>query len=448
MSVVAMVYVDDRENALDRNKKAKAKVKAGTAKKSSPVKHLESVFDADNREHSKKTSGEGGGVINYKITRLTVSDYCIVLRDMKTGKQIVVAAIERKRWKDLASTISGTRAETQPRDLRLAKFKYGCHIYYFAEGPFSYNDETEIGGKPFKSLHSKLRHETIRGIPFIQTKDPEHTVLMLVKMTRDFIKLRARKEISFPLQETPTNKNALLSAYVHHIRQINEQFSELASQISGARSVAVLTAIEDIDENIDFINLPEGPEDADTPGCPDVPWSDLLEPGTGAEGGAIPELFTKQHQAGNSDILQSMWTSIPGVTRNSAPLISETYTLLDLFACGTDGCDACDAKQEEIREMRFASGSRIGKQAEKIMANFRNDASCDATAIKVLCAIPRVTEPVAKVVIENYNMADLCNVKFKPMSLQDLTVGKRKIGPALAKKIVDMCRLCSKGGME
>lgn len=436
MSVVATVYVDDREDASERHGSGAKNV---NKKSKSPIQYLETVFDADNRANGKKAPGSGGGIINYKVTRLTVSDYCIALRGAN-GKTIVVAAIERKRWKDLASTITGSRAETQPRDLRLAKSKYGCYIYYIAEGSFAYTDDYKIGGgghgQPFKALHSKLRHETIRGIPFIQTRDSEHTVQMLTKMARDFIKLQAHKEISFPLQETPAKKNALLSAYAYHIKRIGEEFAGLAIKTTGADSVALLAAIDDINENIDYITMPDESStpnvNDDTPEAESTIMQDFMEDAS------LPELFTKQRQAGVSDIVLAMWEAIPGITRNSAPLISQQYTFADLFGCETT--EECDAIQEVISEMKFSSGTRIGKQAEKIMANFRSEASRDEAGIKMLCAIPRVTEAAAKAVVAEYNIYSICDKKFKPENLKDISIGtgKRNLGPALAKKIIEV----------
>lgn len=446
MSVIATVYVDDREGALERNGKNSNK------SKKSPIQYLENVFDADNRANGKKTPTSGGGIINYKVTRLTVSDYLLTIRN-SSGKNIVVAAIERKRWKDLASTITGTRSETQPRDLRLAKSKYGCYIYYIAEGSFSYTDDYKIGGgghgQPFKALHSKLRHETIRGIPFIQTKDPEHTVQMLTRMTRDFIKLQSRGEVAFPLQETPATENPMLAAYAYHIRQLGEQFTDLAIRTSGKNSVALLAAIDDINENIDYITMsgmsspsespepsepPELPESPESPEPPEPPETTIFK--DFLEDVSLPELFTKQREVGVSDIIAAMWEAIPGITRNSAPLISQKYTFADLFGCET--MDECNAIQDVLSEMKFPSGTRIGKQSEKIMANFRTPVARDEAGVKVLCAIPRITEPIAKAIVAEYNIYNICEKNFKPQLLQSIGNGKRKLGPALAKKIVEV----------
>ena len=428
---MATIFVDDRENAIDR---ANGRKRNNKKQGKSPMAYLETVFDADNRLNGKKTSSIGGGIINYKITRLTVADYCIVLRG-NNGENIVVAAIERKKWADLAATIGSSRADTQPRDLRLAKLKYGCFVYYIAEGAFSYADNTKIGGshgKEFKSLHSKLRHELIRGIPFIQTKDAEHTVQMLTKMARDFIKMYSCKELHFPLQEKTTMPNRMMAAYAYHLRQVNNQFRELSSDILGKDSYDVMAAIDLIDEEINYISLVD--EDIqDTPCASDVLNTDFLE-----ESLSMPELFTTQRGAGDSDIIAAMWEAIPGITQNSAPVIREEITLADLFSCKSQA--ECVAYEEKIYDMQFPSGTRIGKQSKKIMGNFWPKNNRKETAIKVLCAIPRLTEPIAKTITEEYEFSELCNPSFNATNLRDLQIinGTRKIGPAISKKIIEL----------
>jgi hypothetical protein len=128
-----------------------------------------------------------------------------------------------------------------------------------------------------------------------------------------------------------------------------------------------------------------------------------------------------------------MWEAIPGITKNSAPLISEKYKLTELFNTTEDS--ELDTLETDISEMRFASGTRIGKQAAKIVANFRTDSARDAASIKVLCAIPRVTEPVASAIIAKYGLAYISDKKFEITWLQEIVVGKRAIGKALASKI-------------
>jgi hypothetical protein len=137
-----------------------------------------------------------------------------------------------------------------------------------------------------------------------------------------------------------------------------------------------------------------------------------------------------------------MWEAIPGITKNSAPIISELYTLEEIFSCETD--EQCNDLRDDIRDLRFPSGTRIGKQADKIADNFRTDEARDITSVKVLCAIPRVTEAIAKAIVEKYNIYELCDPKCTPGRISDLDVEcesgnkTRKIGPAMSKKIIDI----------
>jgi hypothetical protein len=132
-----------------------------------------------------------------------------------------------------------------------------------------------------------------------------------------------------------------------------------------------------------------------------------------------------------------MWEAIPGITRNSSPLISQEYHLSDLFMA-TGNAEELDVIQANIREMKFASGARVGKQAEKIIANFRTTAKSRAAGIHVLSAIPQVTENAAKNILDMYTMERICNPEeFTEDNLQGvMRSAKMKIGTALAKKII------------
>ena len=394
---MATIYVDHRENALER-----------FSNKKSPVSYLDKVIDASNRKRGSKHASAGGGVINFKLCELSVGDYTVVLPG-----NILALVIERKEWKDLGASISDGRADRQTKNLREAKIKYGCEAYLLVEGKFSYKDETVIGGehgKPFGALHSKLRHELIRGIPFIQSKDPESSVEIIVKLARDMIQLRAREEIIFPLQLPGSEDGKLLRAYIDKIRKLNEEFTELAD---GAANITM--AIGDISEQLDFFSL----------SVDEMPVDEAVNASS-----EMPESFAKRKAAGNADIVANMWTAIPGVTANSAPVLSSVYHISDLFT-GV-------ATVEDMREMKFASGIRMGKQADKIASGFSDADKMRATGTRVLSAIPGISEDAAAAILELYDIPRLCDKKrttVETISNIEQSNG-RAIGAARAKKLL------------
>jgi hypothetical protein len=316
-------------------------------------------------------------------------------------------------------------------------------VYFLAEGGFTYKDDTRVGGKhgmPFAALHTKLRHELLRGVPFIQCKDAEHTADVIVKITRDLIQLYARKEIDFPLQ---TNGNRLTNAYVQSVRRLNAKFRALAA--TGALGKLTTDADKTDTELAGIIANVEAQLDGalTEPGEPDEPdaLAEILAGSDGSDGSdggtALPKGFAKRRVAGSADIISDIWTAIPGITGNSAPIISQTYHVSQFFRATCDK-DELDRLQSEIAEMRFPSGSRIGKQAEKIITNFRTPERARNAAIRVLSAIPQVTENTAKNILDLYDIQQICDPKtFNAENLAGIPrSAKTNVGPALAKKIL------------
>ena len=105
--------------------------------KKSPVSYFDKTVDASNRKYGKKPLSAGGGMIDYNIREVPTGDYCIVLCSPNGGAGILAAAIERKEWNDLASSITDTRATKQASGFKKAKQEYGCKVYFLAEGNFS-----------------------------------------------------------------------------------------------------------------------------------------------------------------------------------------------------------------------------------------------------------------------------------------------------------------------
>jgi ERCC4-type nuclease len=411
-TAAATIYVDHRENAKER-----------FSNKRSPVSYFDKVLDANNRKHSAKFAGAGGGIINYVVKEIPVGDYCIVLHG-----GILAAAIERKEWKDLSASIVDKRIDRQAKELRAAEQKYECKIFILAEGDFTRSDDAARKRKhemKFSVLHTKLRHELIRGIPFVQSKDCEHSVKIIVNLARDFIQLHARGEIAFPLQKHAGNDDfLLLSAYARKIHELNDKFRGLAAIAGNNEGIStLLSTIDGISDDIDFASseIPK-PETNDTIGS-------LIND--------LPEEFAKRRVAGDSDIRLEMWMAIPGVTANSAPAISEMYHISDLFM-KTGEKEELSGISKKLYNIRYPSGARVGERADKIIKNFLTKASSRAAGVKVMSAIPQVTEKAASNILNIYSMSELCDkTRVDVNNLESISRSeKTTIGKALAKKIL------------
>jgi len=337
---MAEIIVDKRENAFERS----------NSTKDSPVSFLDSIIDASNRKHANKPAASGGGMLSYSLQQIQVGDYIIMLE-----KNLVGMVIERKTWKDLGSSIVDGRVDSQVVKMKKMQEQTGCLLYFIIEGPFTYDDETKVGGShglKFSQLHSKLRHNAHRGVPFIQTKDANGTIAMITKLARDVIALHTRGDIKL-------------------------QTTEITGGMASTMNIIA--------------------------------------------------------KKGDSDILFDVWRAIPGVTINSAPILANKYILSDIFGATTEQLNSIQA---EISELTYPSGGRIGKQAEKIIANFTDD---NYYNVSLLClhAIKGMGSS-AEAVLEEISLYDLCNGYIGESDIAEIMVGNRKLGKDKVQKIITL----------
>lgn len=103
--------------------------------------------------------------ILYKITRINIGDYAIMYKDQ------IIAIIERKSWKDLASSFRDGRKENVEKLIELRN-KIGCKIMYLIEGKERYKETKRHGRIPFRYLEAHLDHLIFRDeIHIIYAKD-------------------------------------------------------------------------------------------------------------------------------------------------------------------------------------------------------------------------------------------------------------------------------------
>lgn len=366
---MALIIVDKREDALARGNK------------DSPISFLESVIDKNNRLHSDKLACNGGGKLDYILRQVSIGDYLIILRDPSGKASRLAAIIERKTWKDLGASIPNSHVDNQIKKMKELQTQTGCLLYFIIEGALTYEDDTKVGGKhglKFSQLHAKARHTMHRGIPFVQTKDPMHTIVMLTKFARDFIMLSTRGELEFKTMAEFKSSN-------------NAAGASEASEVSETGN-----ASETVEDLLNFENY-----------------------------------LNKTAKSVSTDIVIDIWTAIPGVTFNSAPVLKEKYNIGDLFIADAIRLDVIKA---EIAELVYPSGMKIGKQSEKIVSNFFNE-NYKATAVKCLCAIKGVGEKAAQSIADAIDFKDLCANKIPVDEIAEIYIGKNRLGMTKAERI-------------
>jgi ERCC4-type nuclease len=420
------------------------------------IPHLDSCIAENNKFYEKLALSQGGGEIRFLEDTVHIGDYSILLEIV--GKHHTAMVFERKTWKDLASSIKDGRAKSQHRALEGLRQEKGCLVCYLIEGNFGYNDKTQVQHIAFKNLYAKLRHNFLRGIPFIQTRDEKHTAKVIVDFARDILRLYRTGQISFPLRDAaatketrtfavpPAEKRELHNEYINELRTLNAKYASLGLDTELWQEVSKMIAphqeiilpSSNVEEAIASAEAVAEDGEVDVEKLVNI----KLARGEG-EGIIVPEELKTKKVMPDCDILERMWMALPTVSDKSAPVLMQKYRLSDIICANPT---QYTFMQEAIAELKFSSGMKLGdSRAKKIMAiAYLGDdplkkEQVKNLSVKVLAQIPQVTEATARVILEQFSLRDICSGKVNPDDIASLKKGKnRGIGAKLAERICSL----------
>lgn len=136
--------------------------------------------------------------ITFKVERVNVGDYSVLY------KGHILMIIERKSWKDLASSIKDGRKDNVNKMLKLRE-ETGCQLFYLIEGNPLPKPTTKFCRIPYKNLRSHLDHLIIRNnIHVIHSKDQKNTVERLFELVQNYLTIKPSPLLKF--EETAPDK--------------------------------------------------------------------------------------------------------------------------------------------------------------------------------------------------------------------------------------------------
>lgn len=395
---------------------------------------------------TRLTPNEGGNPIDYIIKTITVGDYAILIRG-ETGPRVPVLIIERKTWKDLAASIKDKRAKLQHDRMVNLQNKTHCKCLYLIEGMFGYKDTHLVQGLPFKSLHSKIRHNTIRGISFLQSRDQIHSAKIICDLARDMLRMAYSKEILVPGIH---DQQLLRQSYETALAELNAKYGV----IDGSAGIVEITPepILDTPEIKNYELLDESVLDTEItdsmPECanfdPDAIFLSPMESAINESSRSIlslPTVLTKRTALGDADILDRLWCSLPGVGEKLAQALRRNCKLQDIINADVDN------RAEMIRRLSgvtYPNGSKLGKvRAEKIMEIAAVEVTPTAMAHvrdlsrKLLEAIPGVSSSTAQLILNHYSLRQICRGEVTKEQVADLKrPNNRRLGVAIAGNVM------------
>jgi ERCC4-type nuclease len=405
------------------------------------IPHLRSCIAENNRANQKLSVAAGGGDIQYAEKQLPIGDYCVLIPSKFSTKNILAIVFERKTWKDLAASIKDGRSKGQQRGLDEIKRKRGCQVYFIVEGPLGYIDTHKIGNIPFKNLHAKLRHGLLRGYPYVQTKDTQGTAHLIVNFARDVMKLYAQSEIDFLDDLSEEYQNELNAVHEKYNKKLNlGNLSSLGNLGSSTEAVVITNSeltpqkIEETLNEIETIN-----EDVDLETILNIRLMNGGDPN-------MPDELKSRRVQTDSDIIESMWESIPGVSNKTSPILMNKYRLSEIICAGSARVETL---RKEIAELKYPSGTKIGdKRALKILEiaydgdDIVKKEKSRVASVSLLACIPNITAVTAAAIIDKFSLREICNGQISSDDIANIKKAKnRRIGEKIAERIVDILQL-------
>src|SRR5690348_2033549 len=189
---------------------------ADDREQSGAIAFLPSAVAENNKKYLKLNVDQGGGNIMFSTLRMTTGDYNIIFRDE------IYLVIERKTWKDLASSIKDGRANKQHRQMEELSAKVGCRTLYIIEGSKKSKDG-KIAKIPVATLDTKLRRIYLRGSGYVLSKNCQETAEIIVAYTRDIMRLVCSGEQLLSYSEDTSANQKLQSV----VEKYNSKILEL-----------------------------------------------------------------------------------------------------------------------------------------------------------------------------------------------------------------------------
>jgi ERCC4-type nuclease len=375
---------------------------------------------AENNAHNSALSHKaGGGTIQFRVEQIGIGDYNILILD-ESAKTVLASIIERKTWKDLSASIKDGRMDRQCKEMQKMRDKSGCHIMYLIEGAVRYEDDYLVNGIPFKNLHAKVRHNVLRGIPYIHSKNEIQTAKIVVDLTRDVLKLHRSGELTFSSSEKSIIPEVLNTLNTLGVSDLTSDVSDLALGVSNSLNTSGISGVLDV---------------SDVLGISAVDISGGFE---------IPSELKGRRPVVDEDIILRIWSSIPGITARSAVIIMNKYHISDVIcALKTDK----GRIEKELAELQFSTGNKFGKVKAAKIAELMYAGESKLTLdrqrkmfIKILAEIPNISAETAEIILGQHTMKDICGGYVDKDTLADIKKSNgRRIGKA-SEKICSILR--------
>jgi ERCC4-type nuclease len=332
---------------------------------------------ADDRERAVIPHIQNVDGVNVKVERITTGDYCIMYPN---GKMII---IERKTWADLADSIKDGRM-ANIRDLLRAQKEQGAKTIYMIEGIPPSKLTKKISGIAYRNLRSKVDHLILRdGMIVMETRGAKQTAERIIQLGINC---------------------STLECYTDDKKNKNDQDGKKGGVPNG----------ESIDEDNDKKELNDKNDKKEL---------------NKDEKKALVYMKQKKPDLSRHEIEMNMLRKLPGVSDATSGALLEKFTFYDIL---------CVLSIDQLKEVKYIrTGASLRKKTMLMLSNPKRDMHHEATIISV---IKGISSNVAISVASMFSLEIIINGEVTEEEISDIMNGERKVGKAVAKKIIEFFR--------
>jgi ERCC4-type nuclease len=319
--------------------------------------------------------------MSFKVSRINYGDYSVLYRER------ILFVIERKTWKDLASSMKDGRKHNVNKMIKIRE-DTGCHLMYLIEGNPLPSRKIRFCRIPYKNLRSHLDHIALRdGIHITHSKNMDDTVARIVEIVQNYITLKPS-----PIDKIDAELDAELDAEITNTAGGDAPRDESAERTDKSQATA-----------------------------------SAKKQAVGPAESKLKEKVAVSDEA----IAYRIWSCVPYITEKTSCLfINKGHHVSDLILG--------KITKDEIYALKYDNGTIIGKRSAKIWGCSRPIKENNKYFSKMLVQINGVTKATADIILDAISWEDLLKGEITQETLSQIQKSDsgRKVGKKVSESIV------------
>ena len=321
---------------------------------------------------------------HYEKMQLSTGDYLIIETDKKidqTDKKIR-ACIERKTYKDLASSFRDGRYKSELSNMINMRNETNCQLFFIIEGTAFPSIKSKFSRVPYACILGAINKLMIRDNVFIiQTKNEEHTSQKLNELL-----------------------NTMQILY-------NEEYT-LTKQLNGK-----IGGETNLNDNGDKDGQDEDVQDDDVQD-EDTQDEDVQDEDVQGKKESTQISFkaklTKRHILSDKDICLKAWSTLTGISLEFSNTLIHSFSIKDLITK--------QVSIETLNGLKSPLGKKINKIALSSLLQVRTGFHCE----KMLSSIVGITIPFATLLLKEHPIENIISMEKNEM--KNILVNQKKLG--------------------